>query len=223
MLYIDKDEYITTVIPIREFDNDYYLLMATRRGIIKKTPLNEYGYTKRDGIKALNLDDGDALVNALLTDGTVEIIIGTQNGLAIRFSEEDVRSTGRVTRGVKGITLNEHDEVVSMDLIREDSELLVVTSKGYGKRTKINEYRTQTRGGKGIINIKCTERNGLVVSLQVVKPEDEVLMISADGIMIRIKADDVSLFGRITQGVLLMKLGEGDHVVAVAKVISGED
>ncbi|AGK99636.1 DNA gyrase subunit A [Desulfoscipio gibsoniae] len=223
LLYIDKDEYITTVIPIREFDNDYYLLMATRRGIIKKTPLNEYGYTKRDGIKALNLDDGDALVNALLTDGTVEIIIGTQNGLAIRFSEEDVRSTGRVTRGVKGITLNEHDEVVSMDLIREDSELLVVTSKGYGKRTKINEYRTQTRGGKGIINIKCTERNGLVVSLQVVKPEDEVLMISADGIMIRIKADDVSLFGRITQGVLLMKLGEGDHVVAVAKVISGED
>ncbi len=223
LLYIEKDEYITTVIPIREFDNNFYLLMGTRRGIIKKTPLSEYGHTKRDGIKALNLDDGDALVNALFTDGTVEVIIGTQNGLAIRFSEEDVRSTGRVSRGVKGISLNDQDKVVSMDLVREDSELLVVTSKGYGKRTKINEYRIQSRGGKGIINIKCTERNGLVVSLQVIKPEDEVLMISADGIMIRIKADDISLFGRITQGVMLMKLGEGDHVVAVAKVVSGED
>lgn len=223
LIYIDNDEYITAVIPVKEFDNDYYLLMSTRYGIVKKTPLNEYGYTKRDGIIALNLDDGDALVNALLTDGTVEIIIGTKNGMAIRFSEEDVRSTGRVTRGVKGITLNDQDEIVSMDLVREDSELLVVTSKGYGKRTRTNEYRTQSRGGKGIINIKCTERNGLVVSLQVVKPEDEVLMISADGIMIRIKADDISLFGRITQGVMLMKLGEGDHVVAVAKVVSGED
>ncbi len=223
LLYIEKDEYITTVIPIREFDNNFYLLMGTRRGIIKKTPLSEYGHTKRDGIKALNLDDGDALVNALFTDGTVEVIIGTQNGLAIRFSEEDVRSTGRVSRGVKGISLNNQDKVVSMDLVREDSELLVVTSKGYGKRTKINEYRIQSRGGKGIINIKCTDRNGLVVSLQIVKHDDEVLMISADGIMIRIKADDISLFGRITQGVMLMKLGEGDHVVAVAKVVSGED
>jgi len=223
LLYIEKDEYITTVIPIREFDNNFYLLMGTRRGIIKKTPLSEYGHTKRDGIKALNLDDGDTLVNALFTDGTVEVIIGTQNGLAIRFSEEDVRSTGRVSRGVKGISLNDQDKVVSMDLVREDSELLVVTSKGYGKRTKINEYRIQSRGGKGIINIKCTDRNGLVVSLQIVKHDDEVLMISADGIMIRIKADDISLFGRITQGVMLMKLGEGDHVVAVAKVVSGED
>lgn len=223
LIYIDQDEYITTVIPIKDFENDNYLLMSTSRGIIKKTPLNEYIHTKRDGIKALNLDDGDALVNALLTDGTVEIIIGTKNGLAIRFSEEDVRSTGRVTRGVKAITLNGQDKVVSMDLVREDSDLLVVTSQGYGKRTKISEYRTQFRGGKGIINIKCTERNGYVISLQVVKPEDEVLMISADGIMIRIKADDISLFGRVTQGVLLMKLGEGDHIVAVAKVISGED
>ncbi|KAF1085901.1 DNA gyrase subunit A [Sporotomaculum syntrophicum] len=223
LLYIDQDEYITTVIPIRDFDNEYYLLMGTRHGIIKKTPLSEYIHTKRDGIKALNLDEGDALVNALLTDGTVEVIIGTQNGLAIRFSEADIRSTGRATRGVKGITLNEKDKVVSMDLVREDSELLVVTSKGYGKRTKIDEYRTQARGGKGIINIKCTERNGLVVSLQVVRPDDEVLMISADGIMIRIKASDISLFGRSTQGVMLMKLGEGDQVVAVAKVLSGED
>lgn len=223
LLYIDQDEYITTVIPIRDFANDYYLLMGTRRGIIKKTPLSEYLYTKRDGIKALNLDEGDALVNALFTDGTAEVIIGTQNGLAIRFFEADVRSTGRATRGVKGITLNEQDKVVSMDLVREDSELLVVTSKGYGKRTKIDEYRTQIRGGKGIINIKCTERNGLVVSLQVVRPDDEILMISADGIMIRIKANDISLFGRNTQGVMLMKLVEGDQVVAVAKVLSGED
>jgi len=223
LLFIEKDEYITTVIPIWNFENEYYLLMGTRRGVIKKTPLSEYCHTKRDGIKALNLDEGDSLVNALFTDGTVEVIIGTQNGLAIRFCEEDVRSTGRVSRGVKGISLNDQDKVVSMDLVRDDSELLVVTSKGYGKRTKINEYRTQTRGGKGIINIKCIERNGVVVSLQAVKPDDEVLMISADGIMIRIKTGDISLIGRSTQGVMLMKLGEGDKVVAVAKVVSGEE
>ena len=224
LLYIENDEYITTVIPVREFDDNSYLLMSTRYGNVKKTPLSEYSHTKRDGIKALNLNERDALVNALLTDGTMEIILGTQSGMAIRFSENDVRSTGRVTRGVKGITLKDQDKIVSMDLIYSDtSELLVVTSRGYGKRTKTSEYRTQTRGGKGIINIKCTPRNGLVVSLQIVKPEDEVLMISADGVMIRIKANDVSLIGRSTQGVLLMKLGEGDNLVAVARVIGAEN
>ncbi|SFR11893.1 DNA gyrase subunit A [Desulfoscipio geothermicus] len=223
LLYIEKDEFITTVIPIREFVPDYYLLMATRRGIIKKTPLSEYGYSRRDGIIALNLDEGDELVNVLLTESNGEIIIGTRQGMAIRFAEDDVRSTGRVSRGVKGISLRGNDRVVSMDRVRDDSDLLVVTSKGYGKRTRLSEYRAQSRGGIGLINIRCTERNGYVVSLQVVKPEEEVMMISAEGIMIRLKADDISLIGRATQGVLLMKLSEGDHVVAVARVISGDE
>lgn len=223
LLYIDKDEFITTVIPIREFVPNYYLVMSTRSGIVKKTTLSDYSYSRRDGIIALNLDKGDSLVNVLLTENTGEIIIGTKYGMAIRFAEKDVRSTRRVSRGVKGINLKEDDQVVSMDLVREDSDLLVVTSKGYGKRTRTSEYRNQTRGGIGLINIKCTERNGHVVSLQVIRPEEEVLMISADGIMIRIKADDISLIGRATQGVLLMKLNKGDHLVAVARVVSGDN
>jgi len=223
LLYIDKEEYITTVIPIREFASNYYLLMGTRNGVIKKSPLSDYDSSRRDGIIALNLDEGDELVNVLLTEGTGEIIIGTKYGMAIRFPEEDIRITGRVSRGVKGITLRDGDQVVSMDRVREDCDLLVVTSNGYGKRTRLEEYRTQSRGGMGVTNIKCTERNGYVVSLQVIRPEEEIMMISAEGIMIRLLAGDISLFGRATQGVLLMKLSEGDHVVAVARVVTGED
>ncbi len=223
LLYIDKDEYITTVIPIREFTSDSYLLMGTRNGVIKKSPLSDYDSSRRDGIIALNLDEGDELVNVLHTEGTGEVIIGTKYGMAIRFPEEDVRTTGRVSRGVKGITLRDGDQVVSMDRVREDCDLLVVTSNGYGKRTRLEEYRTQSRGGMGVINIKCTERNGYVVSLQVIRPEEEIMMISAEGVVIRLQASDISLFGRATQGVLLMKLSEGDHVVAVARVVTGED
>lgn len=223
LLYIDKEEYITTVIPIREFVPDNYLLMSTRSGVIKKTSLSDYDSSRRDGIIALNLDEGDELVNVLLTDNTGEVLIGTRHGMAIRITEDDVRTTGRVTRGVKGISLRKGDQVVSMDRVRDGSELLVVTNNGYGKRTKLEEYRTQARGGLGVTNIKCTERNGHVVSLQVIRPEEEILMISRDGIMIRLRAGEISLFGRATQGVMLMKLAEGDYVVAVARVVSGEE
>lgn len=223
LLYIDKDEYITTVIPVRDFEPDYYLFMATRNGIVKKTPLTDYDTSRRDGIIAINLDEGDNLVDVLLTDNSGEVIIGTKYGMAIRFPEDEVRPTGRVSRGVKGITLRESDQVVSVDRVRENSDLLVVTSKGYGKRTRLSEYRVQSRGGIGITNIKCTHRNGHVVALQVIAPGEEIMMISADGIMIRLKADNISLFGRATQGVLLMKLGEGDYVVSVARVVAGDD
>ncbi|WP_027364717.1 DNA gyrase subunit A [Desulfotruncus alcoholivorax] len=223
LLYVDNDEHITTVIPIKEYYSNHYLFMLTRNGIVKKTSLNEYDTSRRDGIIALNLDEGDSLIDVLMTENDEEIIIGTKFGMAIRFSEGDVRPTGRASRGVKGITLKEDDVVVSMDRVREGSDLLVVTSKGYGKRTRLDEYRTQTRGGMGVTNIKCTPRNGHVVSLQVIAPDEEVLMISADGIMIRLKADNISLFGRATQGVLLMKLSEGDHLVAVARVVATDD
>jgi len=223
LLYIDKDEYITTVIPIRNYVPDYYLLMGTRNGVIKKSSLSDYDSSRRDGIIALNLDEGDALVNVLLTDSTDDIIIGTKYGMAIRFAEADVRVTGRVTRGVRGITLREGDKVVTMDRARDDSDLLVVTSNGYGKRSRLKDYRIQSRGGIGVTNIRCTKRNGYVVSLQVIRPEEEVLMISSEGVMIRLKAGDISLIGRATQGVMLMKMGQGDHVVAVARVVVGED
>lgn len=223
LLYIDKEEYITTVIPIRQYVPDYYLMMGTKNGVVKKTPLSDYDSSRRDGIIALNLDEGDALVNVLLTDGSGDIIIGTKYGMAIRFTEDDVRVTGRATRGVKGITLRKGDQVVSMDSAREGSDLLVVTANGYGKRSRLDEYRVQTRGGIGVTNIKCTPRNGNVVSLQVIRPDEEILMISAEGIMIRLKAGEISLIGRATQGVMLMKMGDGDHVVAVARVVSGDE
>lgn len=223
LLYIDKDETITTVIPIKEFVADYYLFMTTRAGIVKKTSLVDYNSIRRDGIIAINLDEGDKLVDVLLTDNSEEIIIGTKNGMAIRFPEKEVRPTGRATRGVKGINLRKDDQVVAVDLIREQSDLLVVTNKGYGKRTKLEEYRSQRRGGIGTINIRRTPRIGHVVALQVVSSDEEIMMISAEGVMIRLKVNNISLIGRATQGVRLMRLDEGDQVVAVARVIAGEE
>lgn len=224
LLYIDQDEKVTAVIPVREFALDMYLFMATRQGVVKKTELRQFNTSRRDGIIAITLDEGDDLVEVKLTDGNQEIILGTRDGLAIRFSEKDVNPYGRTARGVKGIALLRNDTVVSMDTIREEANVLVVTANGFGKRTPVSDYRLQTRGGKGIINIKTSGRNGEVVSLQVVRPEEEVMMITAEGIIIRIRAGDVSMMGRATQGVTLMRLDEGDKVVALAMVGSeGED
>ena len=224
VLYIDQDEKVTAVIPVREFSGNMFLFMATRQGVIKKTALKQYDTSRRDGIIAINLDPEDELVEVKLTDGKQEIMLGTRNGLAIHFSEKDVSPYGRTARGVKGINLLHKDVVVSMDTIKDEADVLVVTVNGFGKRTPVAEYRLQTRGGKGIINIKTTERNGEVVSLQMVRPDEEVMMISAEGIIIRIRAGDVSLMSRVTQGVTLMRLDEGDKLVALAKVNSdGED
>lgn len=220
LINIDPDEYITTVIPIKEFVQDYYLFMATKRGIVKKTPLNDYDSSRRDGIRALNLDEGDELINVILTGGSEEIILATRNGLAIRFHEREVRPIGRVTRGIKGITLREGDHVVSMDKVRKDGDVLVISSQGYGKRSRIDDYRLQSRGGVGIRNIKCTPRNGHVVSVRITKEDEEIMMISAEGAMIRLRVGDIPVMGRSTQGVILMKLSEGDRVVAVARVVS---
>lgn len=220
LIHIDAGEYITTVIPIREFTNDSYLFMCTKRGIVKKTSLDEYDTSRRDGIIALNLDPGDELINVILTDGSDEIILATREGQAIRFHEDDVRSTGRVTRGMKGITLRNEDEVVSMDRVRVGADVLVISSQGFGKRSRISDYRVQSRGGTGIRNIKCTPRNGHVVAVRVTKEDEEIMMISAEGVMIRLKVKDIPVMGRSTQGVILMKLGQGDRVVAVARVVN---
>lgn len=220
LIHIDAGEYITTVIPIREFTDDSYLFMCTKRGIVKKTSLDEYDTSRRDGIIALNLDPGDELINVILTDGSDEIILATREGQAIRFHEDDVRSTGRVTRGMKGITLRNEDEVVSMDRVRVGADVLVISSQGFGKRSRISDYRVQSRGGTGIRNIKCTPRNGHVVAVRVTKEDEEIMMISAEGVMIRLKVKDIPVMGRSTQGVILMKLGQGDRVVAVARVVN---
>lgn len=223
LLNLDNDEYVTTVIPLKEFEEETFLFMATKHGIVKKTPLTEYDSSRRDGLIAINLDEDDKLVAVELTHGKEEIILGTQEGIAIRFSEEDVRPMGRVTRGVKGITLTNNDYVVNMDVARDGADLLTVTANGYGKRTPLTEYRSQTRGGKGIINIKTTKRNGPVVGVQLVKDEDEIMMISAEGIIIRLSAKDVSSMSRNTQGVTLMRTGDNDHIVAIARVVTEEN
>ncbi|KKM11658.1 DNA gyrase subunit A [Clostridiales bacterium PH28_bin88] len=218
LLYLGGDEKITAVIPVRTFGEEKYLFMATRHGTVKKTALGEFDSSRRDGIIAINLDEEDELIGVHLTEGQQDIILGTRFGVAIRFPEEEVRATGRNTRGVKGITLSPEDRVVSMDSVRPGADLLAVTENGFGKRTPLEEYRPQGRGGRGIIAIRTSERNGSLVAIMVVEEGDELMMVSSEGIIIRIDVADVSRMGRAAQGVTLMRLGENDRVVAVARV-----
>lgn len=223
LLYIGGDEQITAVIPVKEYTEGWYLLAATKKGIVKKTDLSEYDTSRKDGIIAISLDDDDELMGVQLTDGKQDVIIVTKQGLSIRFNEQDVRPMGRTARGVKGINLEKDDIVIGMDIIRDNGELLVITDKGYGKRTPLNEYRTQTRGGKGIITLRTTPRNGQLVGIKVVKEGEEIMIISKEGIIIRLKVDEISSMSRTTQGVLIMRVGEEDAVVAIARVVSDDN
>lgn len=222
LLYIGGDEKISAVIPVKEFDSEQYLIMATGHGLVKKTSLDQYDTSRRDGIIAIFLNEEDHLVDVKLTSGEEQIVLATRKGQAIRFPEEQARPMGRNTRGVKGISLAPKDEVVGMEIVRPEANLLTVTANGFGKRTLLTEYRSQTRGGKGIINIKVNKRNGLVVAVQMIKSDEEIMMVSAEGIVIRFNAEDISKIGRATQGVTLMRLDKGDTVVAVAKVLAEE-
>ena len=218
LLPLEPDEKITAVIPIRKFSTGKFLFMATKKGIVKKTELMEYDTARKGGLIAISLDDDDELISVKFTNGEQHIIVGTRNGMAIAFSETDVRSMGRTARGVIGIRLNNHDEVVGMDKIKRDAEVLTVTEEGYGKRTSTDEYRAQGRGGKGIINMKVTEKTGQVVGIKVVKPGQELILISTEGIVIRIDIDDISVISRNTQGVTLMKTAANDKVASLAAV-----
>ncbi len=222
LLYVGSEEKVTAVIPVKEYDPDQFLFMASRSGMVKKTSLDEYDSSRRDGIIAISLKEDDQLVDVKLTSGQEEIVLATGRGKAIRFPEEQVRPMGRNTRGVKGINLAAKDLVIGMETVRPEAFLFTVTANGFGKRTLLSEYRAQTRGGKGIINIKVNKRNGPVVAVQVVRGDDEIMMVSAEGIAIRYKAVDVSKIGRATQGVTLMRLDLNDTVVAVAKVHTDE-
>lgn len=223
LLYISGDERVNTVIPVKEYREDLYLVMATRNGIVKKSVLSEYDSSRKDGLIAINMDEQDELIDVKLTDGTEEILLGTRNGKSIRFSEEEVRSQGRTTRGVKGIDLGADDRVVSMDSVTEEAELMVISENGFGKRTPISEYHKQTRGGKGSLTMKLTPKSGKLVAIKVVKPGEELMIITKEGIIIRMDVNDTSLMGRHTQGVTLIKLHENDHVVDVAKIVSKDD
>jgi len=211
-------EKITAIIPVRAFQKDLFLFMATKKGIVKKTNLELFKTSRKDGIIAINLDESDELKEVLLTNGNSEILLGTKNGLIIRFSEKDVAPHGRASRGVKGIKLQKDDEVIGTDVVREQVEVLTITENGFGKRTPVSEYRLQSRGGKGIINIKLTQKSGPVVGLQLIKKNEEVMLISREGIIIRLNADGISTMGRSTQGVKIMRPDENDKVVALAKI-----
>ncbi|MEB1808255.1 MAG: DNA gyrase subunit A [Bacillaceae bacterium] len=224
LLQIEKDEYISTVIPIEEFDDKHNLFFMTKEGICKRSPLSYFANIRRGGLFAINLREEDELLGVRLTDGNQEIIIGTKSGLAIRFHEDDVRLMGRTATGVKGITLSDDDRVVGMDIIEADHDVLTVTEKGYGKRTTIDDYRIQNRGGKGIKTCNITDKNGPVVSLTVVSNDHDLMIITTAGVIIRLHVSEISQMGRNTQGVTLIRVGDDGEVATVARVdIDDED
>ncbi|TVP78287.1 MAG: DNA gyrase subunit A, partial [Gemmatimonadales bacterium] len=223
LLDLGPDAKIASIVPVREFSDDRFLLFCTRQGTIKKSALSAYGNIRNVGLNAINIRDDDTLIDVQITDGDQEIILATRKGQAIRFHEGDARVLGRATSGVRGISLAKGDEVVGMVVVRDDSTLLVVTEGGMGKRTQIDEYRLQRRGGKGIINMKLSERTGEVVTIKSVLETDEVMLITRHGVVNRQAIADVRVIGRATQGVRLVNLDAGDHVMDVARVIVDDE
>ncbi|HHZ20964.1 MAG TPA: DNA gyrase subunit A [Firmicutes bacterium] len=223
LIMVEPGERINAAIPIKNFDDQHYLLMCTRNGIVKKTALSEYDTNRKGGLNGITLDPGDELIAVKLTRGDQEVVLVTQKGLAIRFPEADVRPMGRVTRGVKGITLNSGDFVVGMDTVKEGADLLIVTENGYGKRTALDEYRIQSRGGKGIKTLRITPKNGNIVGLKVVYEENEIMCITTEGTVIRVLVSDISRLGRDTQGVRVMRIAENDRIAALARVVNHVD
>jgi len=219
LIALSPGESIRAVIPIRDFADDKYLVMATSHGVIKKTALSMYDNVRRSGVIAIDLSEGDDLVSVKLTSGDQELIIVTAQGQSIRFRENEVRPLGRVARGVKAISLSKGDAVVGMDVVRQGCDLLVVTANGFGKRTPLAEYRLQSRGGRGIKTLKVTPKTGPAADVKVLTSDDELMLISAEGIIIRMNAADIPQQGRSTQGVRVMKLEPGDKVVSLAQVV----
>ncbi len=218
LLNLTGDEKVSAIVPIRDYDPSFNLVFATRKGIVKKTNLELFENIRKNGIIAITLRDDDELISVRLTDGTRELILVTRKGMAIRFDEKDVREMGRNAMGVKGISLNKEDYVVAVELIEKDKYLLVISEFGYGKRTSLDEYKTQRRGGKGLKTYNIREKTGDIVSAKVIYENDEILMISHAGTIIRLNTNDISIMGRSTQGVTLMRMKD-DRVVAVAKYL----
>ena len=217
LLKLGKGEKVTTVLPLREREESGFLTCVTAKGMIKKTVLKEYQSSRNDGIRAINLHDGDELIDVHITSGDDDLILVSKNGNAIRFAESDVNPTGRSTAGVRAMRLGDDDAVVFMDIVKEKSELLVVSENGYGKRTALDEYRNQTRGGKGVTTLKISDKTGKVASAQIVRGSEEMMVISREGTLIRISVEDISTLGRATQGVKIMKLDDGDMVISTAR------
>jgi DNA gyrase subunit A len=220
---VKPDEQIAALVPVREFTDDKCLIFATRQGTVKKTVLSAYGNVRATGICGINIEKGDELIDVQVCDQNSDIILATKDGMSIRFHQGDVRDMGRATTGVKGIELEKGDEVIGMVVVRRDASLLVVSEKGYGKRSELADYRVQKRGGKGIITLKKTEKTGSIVALKEVIPDDELMMITRQGVIIRLPVDGIRVIGRNTQGVRVMNLDSGDAVVDVARVVKEDE
>ena len=216
LLQLETNEKVTATIPIKEFEDGKYLVMMTENGIIKKTALTEYDTARKGGIRAIELDEDNNLINVILTDGTKSLIIGTHNGNAIRFDETDVRPMGRIARGVRGIRLTGDDYVVGISVCRDDGEVLVVSENGFGKRTSLDEYKIQARGGKGVTSYKISDKTGKVAGIHIVDDNNDIMLITSEGVIIRMAAEDINTFGRVTKGVTMMRLDDGVKIVGVA-------
>jgi DNA gyrase subunit A len=223
LVSMEEGEKIAALLTVKEFDENHFVVMGTRRGVVKKTALSGFSNPRAGGIIAMGIEEGDAVITVQLTDGNAEVFIGTRDGMAIRFAETDVRPMGRAAYGVRGITLRDDDFVVAMEVVRPGGTLLAVTERGYGKRTEIEEYRVQSRGGVGIINIATSDRNGHVVGVAYVQEGDELLLITQQGMILRTQANDVRAIGRATQGVKLIDIEADDKVVSIARLVEKEE
>ena len=218
LLQLQPGEKITAVIPISEYTEGNYLFMATKKGIVKKTPICDYANVRKTGLTAINLREDDELIEVKKTDNTKDIILVTKYGQCIRFHETDVRSTGRNSMGVIGMNLVDRDEVVGMQLDTQGDYLLIASEKGLGKRTKMEEFSPQNRGGKGVKCYKITEKTGNIIGIKAVNDDHEIMMITTEGIIIRMKVEDISILGRVTSGVKLINMDEDVTVASIAKV-----
>jgi DNA gyrase subunit A len=223
LLNLGPEESIAAVVPVREFRDDQYLLFSTRLGVVKKTELSAYGNVRSVGLNAINVREGDELIDVQITSGKDEIVLASRGGMAIRFKEEDARPMGRAAGGVRGLKLKGEDVVIGMVVVRPDSTLLVVSENGLGKRTDVEAYRLQKRGGSGVINLKTSSKTGQVVAVKSVQEDEQLMVITRKGVVNRQNVAEISLIGRATQGVKLVNLDEGDTVVDVARVVVEEE
>jgi len=223
LLNVSQDEQIAAVVPVRDFRDDQYLLFGTRQGVVKKTVLSAYGNVRNVGLNAININEGDELIEVQITSGDDEVILASRRGMAIRFHESDVRPMGRTAAGVRGLKLKKTDVVVGMVVIRPDSTVLVVAERGLGKRTDVEEYRLQHRGGSGVINLKTTAKTGEVVAVKAVRDDEQLMIITRNGVVNRQRVEEIRVIGRATQGVRLVNLDDGDSVVDVARIVTEDE
>ena len=222
LLNLREDEAIAATMPIRDFDPAQFMVLATRKGVVKKTNLSQYVNVRKDGIIAINIDEDDELLDVKLTNGSNQLILATENGMSNRFEETQLRDQGRVTRGVRGIRLREGDRLNSLEIVDEESTYLICTENGYGKRSSFDEWRLTKRGGVGIIAIRTTQRNGQLVGAHTTSDDESLMLITAKGKMIKMAVSDVSVIGRATQGVRLINLDEGDKLVSATTLASDD-